>query len=302
MEATRVLDLTTLDEQVAALSDEQRGDLHALFPHLTLLDAAAVVLQRPGATEVRPYAGWLRTGRRVRHGERGIVLPQQATGVTRARVFDVDQTDPDPDRRAHRSARPVGDLPAGFPTTHGEAARMTVPQPAAGSPAPFALATCSYTEFRPEMGLPVRFTVGAPRWKLSYTIAGAAKLITPRRDMLSLAEDAYTFRYLQILNGAGVAAIGGELAGIVAAAGGAKRVVLLCFERLAEPPKAGQAHNWCHRSLFGAWWKAATGQDVPELGALPATGRPYVPPGSGLAGAAPEQTLSALAVEEVPLF
>jgi hypothetical protein len=234
------------------------------LPRLSTADTEHVLAQRPDATDVRPYVAWLAQGRRVRHGEHGIPLPAAKDGRPRARVFDIDQTDEDPDAAATLT-RPA-------PTT----------QPAPYRPAgdgPMTLATCSYSEFQPAMGVPVRFTVGYPfRLRLAYKPAGHAKLITPTRDMLSLPEDAYTFRYLQILNSAGVNAIRGELAAI---AGPGGRVVLLCFERLNEPAKKPGGHNWCHRSLFAQWWTQQTGEDVPELGKLPACGQPYVPAAAG---------------------
>jgi hypothetical protein len=40
---------------------------------------------------------------------------------------------------------------------------------------------------------------------------------------------------------------------------GAAGVVLLCFEDLEDE---GQ---WCHRTIFAAWWREQTGEDVVEL-------------------------------------
>ena len=137
------------------------------------------------------------------------------------------------------------------------------------------IATCSYTEFLPAMGTPIRFTVGFPRFlRLDYKIEGWARLISPRKDMLGLPEDAYTREYLGIVNTAGVDAIRAELVKLAPAS---DQVVLLCFERLNEAPKAGRDHNWCHRSLFAQWWEAETGEVVPELGHLPACGVAYTP-------------------------
>jgi len=124
------------------------------------------------------------------------------------------------------------------------------------------LATCSYTEFRPHMGVPVRFTAGPPRWPLSYQLAGHAKLITPRREMLSLPIDAYTLAYRRMLHMATVDRIAAELVRICGTPD--EPIVLLCFERLNEPGK------WCHRTIFAAWWLDKTGHIVAELGAHPA--------------------------------
>lgn len=128
------------------------------------------------------------------------------------------------------------------------------------------LATCSYTEFRPDMGTPIRFTVGYPRFlKLDYKIAGWARLISPTKDMLSLPKDAYTLAYRRILAGAGVDAIRRQLADLT---DGTDVAVLLCFERLNERAKNG-GENWCHRTMFAAWWQERTGEEVLELGAHP---------------------------------
>lgn len=136
------------------------------------------------------------------------------------------------------------------------------------------IATCSYTEFRPEMGVPVRFTVSAPRWNLPYQPAGWARLISPTRSMLHLPGDAYTRQYFALLNAAGVDAIRAEL---TALAGGADRVVLLCYERLNETSKTDHSPLWCHRSLFAHHWRQQTGEVVPELGKLPASGMAHTP-------------------------
>jgi hypothetical protein len=114
------------------------------------------------------------------------------------------------------------------------------------------------------MGIPVRTTVGAPRFKLAYQLAGHAKLITPTRPMLGLPRGAYEVSYRGLLNAAGAERIHAELAAIHAAAGRpAAALVLLCFDRLDKPGE------WCHRSMFADWWLEHTGQEVPELGATP---------------------------------
>lgn len=143
---------------------------------------------------------------------------------------------------------------------------MTNPRPA------MALATCSYTEFRPEMGTPVRFTAGYPRWlKLDYKIAGWARLPSPTREILSLVpegRDVYTAAYRRHLDVHGVDAIRAELVRLVPDGG---RIVLLCFERLDEVDKKTRQSKWCHRTTFARWYEALTGEDVPELGATHAT-------------------------------
>lgn len=125
------------------------------------------------------------------------------------------------------------------------------------------LATCTYQEFQPSMGVPVRTTVGHPRFKLPYSLAGHAKLIAPTWAMLKLPHDAYTFTYRRHLAAHGAERIAAELTQIhTSARAGHAPLVLLCFDRLDEPD------GWCHRTMFADWWLEQTGQGVPELGAF----------------------------------
>jgi hypothetical protein len=131
-----------------------------------------------------------------------------------------------------------------------------------------ALATCTYQEFRPDMGHPVRTTVGAPRFQLGYALVGHATLLTPRRAMLGLSYEAYKPRYLRLLDSAGIDAIRAELDEIADGLAGGRPLVLLCFDRL------DRAGSWCHRSMAAAWLQERTGIEVPELGAKPAAQPP----------------------------
>ncbi|MFC7791376.1 hypothetical protein [Streptomyces cinereoruber] len=126
------------------------------------------------------------------------------------------------------------------------------------------LATCTYQEFTPNMGTPVRTTAGAPRFPLSYALAGHARLITPTRDLLKIkSRDAYEWGYRRLLNGNTLDNIQRELFAIAGAFDLDTPLVLLCFDRLDRltPPD-----DWCHRSMFAAWWTERTGVEVPELG------------------------------------
>lgn len=251
-------DLATLDEQVATLSDRQRDDLHALFPRLTLLDAAAVVLQRPGATDVRPYIGWLRTGRRVRHGERGIVLPPQVAGVTRARVFDIDQTDDDAGAKAAARRPPAPPDPGLIVPPAVQVVPMTNP------PAPpMPLATSRYAGFNPDWGVPVRITVGPPRGfrhphEQALALAPYELFKPPYKgiDDVHVEQLVYTRRLESHTD-----EILAQLAAVAAKHPG-RRAVLLCFENVL----AGEA---CHRRWAAEWFKLRFGWDVPEIGAEP---------------------------------
>jgi hypothetical protein len=124
------------------------------------------------------------------------------------------------------------------------------------------LFTSRYQRFNPEHGVPVRTTVGAPRFPLAYQLAADADLVKPTYPMLSLDEQPYRVQYTSRLDTAGVEAIRDELAAISAAAGD-DRLVLLCFCDLSRP------NAWCHRRMFAAWWHQQTGEEVPELAENP---------------------------------
>ncbi|MFF5968230.1 hypothetical protein ACFY64_31805 [Streptomyces collinus] len=126
------------------------------------------------------------------------------------------------------------------------------------------IATCTFQEFQPAMGTPVRTTAGHPRFALSYQLGGHARLVTPPWKLVraNLAADAYEFQYRRMLTEAGVDSIREELLAIAGANDLDAPVVLLCFDRLDKG-------NWCHRVMFGAWYAEQTGQAVPELGAQP---------------------------------
>jgi hypothetical protein len=237
----------------AVVETPQLEQFRTRFPMRTLADVAAIHAQHPDATDVRPWIAWQRAGRQVRHGQHGIVLPQVTT-KPRARVFDVDQTEPAP-----QTSRPAR---AGYSdiVPIGGAYTMPAANPAKPPDDLPDLATCSYKEFLPEYGVPVRFTAGYPRFlRLEYKIAGHAKLITPLRTFLDLPYDAYRVAYLRHVESAGVTAIAVELRAIAPTG----RIVLLCFEDLGNPKKPDL---WCHRSMFADFWQRKTGREVPELG------------------------------------
>ncbi|MFE7461647.1 hypothetical protein ACWFMI_23645 [Nocardiopsis terrae] len=128
------------------------------------------------------------------------------------------------------------------------------------------LATCSYAEFAPTMGAPVRTTLGAGRRPLPYRLVGHARLITPTRTLLDLAhagkKGLYRDMYEKRLVETGAVRIAAELTEIAQQVPG-QRLVLLCFDQLGRGPG-----EWCHRTMFAAWWEEQTGEEVPELGAV----------------------------------
>jgi hypothetical protein len=122
------------------------------------------------------------------------------------------------------------------------------------------LFTSRYQRFRPGQGAAVRTTVGAPRFQLSYELAGEARILMPSYAMLKLDEAPYRAIYRERLEVAGVDAIRRQLAPIAVAAG-TDRLVLLCFCDLSAAPPDG----WCHRRMFAEWWELRTDEEVPEL-------------------------------------
>jgi hypothetical protein len=122
------------------------------------------------------------------------------------------------------------------------------------------LATSRYhaADLIAESGLvPLGITVGAARW-LAYELAGNVGMLAPF-GIRDLEGDEFDRAYVERLERFGAEAIELVLRSFVNAYG-ARGCVLLCFEKVLE----GEA---CHRRTFAAWWEAATGQAVPELGA-----------------------------------
>lgn len=127
------------------------------------------------------------------------------------------------------------------------------------------IATCSYKEFLPSMGVPTQASLGKPRWWKKGTLPEDAFVweITPRRDYLQASDAVYTQRYLAQLDGYGVERIEARFAEITALIG-AEPLVLLCFEDLR-----AKGMDSCHRTLFAKWWLEKTGRQIPELGKTP---------------------------------
>lgn len=128
------------------------------------------------------------------------------------------------------------------------------------------LATCSYSEFRESMGLPVQVSLGLPKFQLWYAADWNQQRvweITPRHAYLRASDGEFTRRYLEQVQGYGADAIRRKFENL-ARVSGADRLVLLCFEGLRT-----KGPNACHRRMFAKWWEQETGEVVPELGAMP---------------------------------
>lgn len=102
---------------------------------------------------------------------------------------------------------------------------------------------------------PIRTSLGHPRFKLTYKIAGKLPLLTPERRWLGMERETYQPLYIAKLEAAGVDKI--RLA--ISELAGKQPAVLLCFEDLSTDGA------WCHRQMFARWWEKKTGEPVPEL-------------------------------------
>jgi hypothetical protein len=116
------------------------------------------------------------------------------------------------------------------------------------------LATCSYRDFDPAMGVPVQISIGRPKFPLRYDLTEQVRSLMPWG---LLGADDFVCRYRERLEQIEPGVLTGTFASISERHGGA-RLVALCFEDV----HAGQ---FCHRRVFAAWWHERTGQPVPEV-------------------------------------
>lgn len=100
--------------------------------------------------------------------------------------------------------------------------------------------------------MPVRTSVGLPRFWPGVHLLPVARLITPYK-LRSLEGEAFTTAYLSRLAETGIEAIRAELEDIHALY--CKPLVLLCYEK---DPKD------CHRSMFAQFWQEQTGEVINE--------------------------------------
>lgn len=129
-------------------------------------------------------------------------------------------------------------------------------------------ATASYRNYQPWMGLPIRTTAYAPRYRLPYELHGSIPELAPARSWLELDRETFEplyqakvdeelgpYPYLRFWE------IARELR--LATGGPGKRVkprarlVMLCFCDLEK--------TWCHRQLISGWFFRSVGVDCPEL-------------------------------------
>jgi hypothetical protein len=118
------------------------------------------------------------------------------------------------------------------------------------------IVTSRYAGFRPEFGVPVRITVGQPKfWRRAQPADG--RLLAPWGLLdPSIPTDECRRRYGEMLDGKADRII--ALLARLARAHPNQRLVLLCFENV----HAGQE---CHRRWFAAWFEEHYGIAIPEL-------------------------------------
>ncbi|WP_030826215.1 DUF488 family protein [Streptomyces hygroscopicus] len=121
------------------------------------------------------------------------------------------------------------------------------------------LFTNRYQAYQPPQGVPVRITLGAPRFRLAYQLRHVVRELAPRKEYFSKPLPEFTSAYRADLDRLGATWIAARLQEI-AETEKEHRLVLLCFEDLTDPAQ------WCHRRIFAKWWKDVTGDKVRELG------------------------------------
>lgn len=123
------------------------------------------------------------------------------------------------------------------------------------------LATLDYRRFEPSLGVPVRTSNGAPRYRLGYQLQHVAPELIPPWPLVraDLPASEFADRYRAGLDQIGLERILDRLH-VIAAAEGGRRLVLLCFDDLSKPGM------WCHRRIAADWLEKRTGLGVPELG------------------------------------
>jgi len=112
--------------------------------------------------------------------------------------------------------------------------------------------------------VPVRITLGAPRFPLGYAIADTVGQLAPPGYLFHIQNRVeFEPRYREHLDRIGVDWVRARLQGIHEAHGG-RPLALLCFEYVADG-------EWCHRLCFAQWWFDRAGERVSELPETDAT-------------------------------
>lgn len=142
---------------------------------------------------------------------------------------------------------------------------MIVPLPGHGD-VDLNLATCSYRAYTQTMGVPVRTSVGPPRFWKKGPLAFIAELAPYGRvdgvDLRKIDDfDLFDVHYRARLTENGVTIV----EKIVDLSRGRPDIplVFLCYEDVHDPS------TFCHRRIAAAWLTEQLGLDVPELSPAP---------------------------------
>lgn len=128
-----------------------------------------------------------------------------------------------------------------------------------------SLATCSYSAYRPSMGVAVRTSLGKPKF-FEYAFV-SLNLLMPKGNMLRMAYAQYHENYMNHLESNALAIENAmiELNEMYPN----QTMVLMCFENVSKKD------SWCHRTMFAKWWENRTGVKVHEIsGQIPITAKP----------------------------
>ncbi len=112
--------------------------------------------------------------------------------------------------------------------------------------------------------VPVRISIGFPRFRLSYQLTEKVPELMPTRAMLKMAIEPYRELYLARLEEVGTEKLRAIFAAIAERHPGATGLVLLCFEDIRKPGE------WCHRTMAGLWLQEHGFGAFQELEAVPA--------------------------------
>jgi hypothetical protein len=127
----------------------------------------------------------------------------------------------------------------------------------------FALVTGRYQLNEFGGRLPIGITRRLPRWKLPYALAATVMEAAPTAAQLKISGDAeFTRSYRARLDEFGVGHFR-RVFSEIARKHDKLSLALLCYEDLTKPGE------FCHRRVFAQWWQEQTGQEVPELQAIP---------------------------------
>jgi len=117
------------------------------------------------------------------------------------------------------------------------------------------LATCSFWDYRPEMGRPVRISLSRPKYPRIEPDDSLWEL-TPHPSYFRAEPEVFDRCYLAQLDKVGVERLRQQFQEL----DDGRPLVFLCFERNV------RSGDDCHRRLFAEFWLERTGEIIPEIG------------------------------------